>query len=79
VLRHEPAGPEEPDLTLFGLLSDVLRERDAHGTTMPMLPMQLPRELGFLRLLHAADERLPADAMEFGTDAIQAVLERYGH
>jgi hypothetical protein len=44
-----------------------------------MLPMQLPRELGFLRLPHAADERLPADAMEFGTDAIQAVLERYGH
>jgi acetylornithine deacetylase/succinyl-diaminopimelate desuccinylase-like protein len=99
VLRHEPAAPAEPDLTLFGLLSDVLRERDPRGTTVPMLlpgvtdarifaklgiqtygflPMQLPRELRFLELLHAADERLPADAVEFGTDAIRAVLERYG-
>ncbi|HEX2103468.1 MAG TPA: M20/M25/M40 family metallo-hydrolase [Solirubrobacteraceae bacterium] len=99
VLRHEPAGPEEPDLMLFGLLSDVLRERDAHGTTVPMLlpgitdarifaklgiqtygflPMQLPRELRFLQLIHAADERLPSGAVEFGTNAIHAVLERYG-
>jgi acetylornithine deacetylase/succinyl-diaminopimelate desuccinylase-like protein len=98
VLRHE-AGPGEPDLTLFGLLSDVLRERDPYGTPVPMLlpgitdarifaklgiqtygflPMQLPRELRFLQLLHAADERLPADTVEFGTDAIRAVLERYG-
>jgi acetylornithine deacetylase/succinyl-diaminopimelate desuccinylase-like protein len=98
VLRHE-AGPGEPDLTLFGLLSDVLRERDPSGTPVPMLlpgitdarifaklgiqtygflPMQLPRELRFLQLLHAADERLPADTVEFGTDAIRAVLERYG-
>jgi acetylornithine deacetylase/succinyl-diaminopimelate desuccinylase-like protein len=99
VLRHEPAAPAEPDLTLFGLLSDVLRERDPRGTTVPMLlpgvtdarifaklgiqtygflPMQLPPELRFLELIHAADERLPADAMEFGTDTIHAVLERYG-
>jgi acetylornithine deacetylase/succinyl-diaminopimelate desuccinylase-like protein len=99
VLRHEPAAPAEPDLTLFGLLSDVLRERDPRGTTVPMLlpgvtdarifaklgiqtygflPMQLPPELRFLQLIHAADERLPADAMEFGTDTIHAVLERYG-
>ena len=98
VLRHEP-GPGQPDMTLFDLLSDVLRERDVRGTAVPMLlpgitdarifarlgiqtygflPMQLPRELRFLELLHAADERLPADAVEFGTDAIRAVLERYG-
>jgi acetylornithine deacetylase/succinyl-diaminopimelate desuccinylase-like protein len=98
VLRHEPA-PSQPDLTLFGMLSTVLRERDAHATAVPMLlpgvtdarifaklgiqtygflPMQLPRELHFMQLLHAADERLPTDAVEFGTDAIRAVLERYG-
>ena len=46
--------------------------------TYGFLPMRLPRELRFLELLHAADERLPADAVEFGTDAIRAVLERYG-
>jgi acetylornithine deacetylase/succinyl-diaminopimelate desuccinylase-like protein len=98
VVRYE-AGPGEPDLTLFGLLSDVLRERDPHGTPVPMLlpgitdarifaklgiqtygflPMQLPPDLRFLQLLHAADERLPAEAVEFGTDALRAVVERYG-
>jgi acetylornithine deacetylase/succinyl-diaminopimelate desuccinylase-like protein len=98
VLRHEPA-PGQPDLALFGLLADVLAERDPTATAVPMLlpgitdarifaklgiqtygflPMQLPPELRFLQLLHAADERLPADAVQFGTEAIRAVLERYG-
>jgi acetylornithine deacetylase/succinyl-diaminopimelate desuccinylase-like protein len=98
VLRHESC-PDEPDLALFGLLSEVLRERDPSATAVPMLlpgitdarifarlgiqtygflPMQLPSELRFLGLLHAADERLPADAVEFGTDAICTVIERYG-
>jgi acetylornithine deacetylase/succinyl-diaminopimelate desuccinylase-like protein len=42
------------------------------------LPMQLPKELRFTQLLHAADERVPVEAVEFGTDAVRAVLERYG-
>jgi acetylornithine deacetylase/succinyl-diaminopimelate desuccinylase-like protein len=42
------------------------------------LPMQLPKELRFTELLHAADERVPVDAVEFGAEAIRAVLERYG-
>jgi acetylornithine deacetylase/succinyl-diaminopimelate desuccinylase-like protein len=46
--------------------------------TYGFLPMQLPPQLRFLQLLHAADERLPADAVQFGTEAIRAVLERYG-
>jgi len=46
--------------------------------TYGFLPMRLPKDLGFTELLHAADERVPVDALEFGTAAIQAVLERYG-
>ena len=42
------------------------------------LPMQLPKDLPFMQLIHAADERIPVDALEFGTRAIHAVLERYG-
>jgi hypothetical protein len=29
-------------------------------------------------LIHAADERLPVDAVGFGTDAVFTVLQRYG-
>jgi acetylornithine deacetylase/succinyl-diaminopimelate desuccinylase-like protein len=45
--------------------------------TYGFLPMQLPPELPFMQLIHAADERLPADAVEFGTAAIGRVLERF--
>ena len=49
-----------------------------HGVqTDGFLPMQLPPQLRLLQFLHAADERLPADAVQFGTEAIRAVLERY--
>jgi acetylornithine deacetylase/succinyl-diaminopimelate desuccinylase-like protein len=40
-------------------------------------PMQLPREMRFTELIHAADERVPVDAVDFGTDAVYRVLERY--
>ena len=37
-------------------------------------PMQLPADLRFTELIHAADERIPADAVAFGADAIFRVL-----
>ena len=99
VLRHDP-GPPEPDLGLYDLLAEVLREADPSGTPVPLLlaaitdarhfarlgiqtygflPMQLPREMRFMDLIHAADERIPVDALRFGADAVFSVLERYGH
>ena len=44
--------------------------------TYGFLPMRLPAELPFLTLIHAADERVPAEALEFGTDGIFRVLQR---
>ena len=46
--------------------------------TYGFLPMQLPREMRFMELIHAADERIPVDALEFGTNAIRRLLERFG-
>jgi acetylornithine deacetylase/succinyl-diaminopimelate desuccinylase-like protein len=40
--------------------------------------MQLPEELRFMELVHAEDERIPVDAVEFGTRAIRRLLERFG-
>ncbi len=45
--------------------------------TYGFLPMQLPEEMAFMQLIHAADERLPVDSVEFGTSAIGRVLERF--
>ncbi len=40
-------------------------------------PMQLPEELRFTELIHAADERIPVDAVAFGADALFRVAQRY--
>ena len=45
--------------------------------TYGFLPMQLPEDMAFMELIHAENERLPAEAMEFGTQAIARVLERF--
>jgi acetylornithine deacetylase/succinyl-diaminopimelate desuccinylase-like protein len=45
--------------------------------TYGFLPMQLPPELSFMSLIHSEDERLPAASLEFGTQAIARVLERF--
>jgi acetylornithine deacetylase/succinyl-diaminopimelate desuccinylase-like protein len=45
--------------------------------TYGFLPMQLPAEMRFMELIHAEDERLPVAAVEFGTSAIERVLDRF--
>ena len=42
------------------------------------LPMKLPPGTNFGATVHAADERVPVEALEFGLQAISSVLERYG-
>jgi acetylornithine deacetylase/succinyl-diaminopimelate desuccinylase-like protein len=46
--------------------------------TYGFLPMQLPEDMRFMDLIHAQDERIPVDAMEFGTRAMRRLLERFG-
>lgn len=45
--------------------------------TYGFTPMDLPEGFEFQKLVHAADERIPADAVEFGTRAMLSVLERF--
>jgi acetylornithine deacetylase/succinyl-diaminopimelate desuccinylase-like protein len=42
------------------------------------LPMNLPEGFRFLKTIHAADERIPVDAVAFGANAIFELLKRYG-
>ena len=40
-------------------------------------PMQLPAGWNFVDFIHASDERIPTPAMDFGSDAIYRVLQRF--
>jgi len=39
--------------------------------------MKLPEDFNFMQAIHAADERIPVEALAFGTDAIYKVLQRF--
>ncbi|MCU0521400.1 MAG: M20/M25/M40 family metallo-hydrolase [Anaerolineae bacterium] len=44
--------------------------------TYGFTPMQLPPDFRFTEVIHAADERIPVDAVAFGADAIYRLLQR---
>jgi len=46
--------------------------------TYGFTPMRLPADFNFWSGVHGADERIPADAVEFGTRAIGEALRRHG-
>ena len=47
--------------------------------TYGFLPMTLPEDFNFTQTIHAGDERVPVEAIDFGTNAIYEVLRRFGH
>ncbi len=46
--------------------------------TYGFLPMVLPADFNFIQTIHAANERIPVEALNFGTEAIYKVLQRFG-
>jgi acetylornithine deacetylase/succinyl-diaminopimelate desuccinylase-like protein len=45
--------------------------------TYGYLPMILPEDFNFAATIHAANERIPTDALDYGTNAIAQVLTRF--
>ena len=45
--------------------------------TYGFLPMLLPEPLNFTSLLHSSNERIPLEAVKFGTDNIYRLLQRF--
>lgn len=46
--------------------------------TYGFTPLNLPPDVHFEHLFHAADERVPVKALEFGSNAIYELLKRFG-
>ncbi len=45
--------------------------------TYGFLPMQLPEDFDFINFIHAANERIPVAALDFGVNAIYQVLQQF--
>jgi acetylornithine deacetylase/succinyl-diaminopimelate desuccinylase-like protein len=46
--------------------------------TYGFTPMNLPPDFKFANLAHAANERVPVETLDFGTDAILTAMQRFG-
>ena len=72
----DPEGTPVP-LLLFAVTDARLFARlgiQTYGFT----PMKLPPDFAFWDAIHAADERIPIEALDFGADAIYRLLQRFG-
>ncbi len=76
VLRELDPGAKPMPLLLAGV-TDARFFARLGIQTYGFLPMQLPADLRFIELIHAADERVPAATLEFGAGAISRVISRY--
>jgi acetylornithine deacetylase/succinyl-diaminopimelate desuccinylase-like protein len=45
--------------------------------TYGFLPMRLPADFAFTKLIHAADERIPVDALDFGAECVWRAVQRF--
>jgi acetylornithine deacetylase/succinyl-diaminopimelate desuccinylase-like protein len=76
VLRElDPGGVAVP-LLQIGVTDGRFFSR-AGVQTYGFLPMRLPEDFKFDKLIHAADERIPADALEFGAEAVWRAVQRF--
>lgn len=46
--------------------------------TYGFTPMKMPPDFDFWKLAHAADERIPVEALDFGVEALTKLLQRFG-
>lgn len=75
LIEHDPSGKPLP--LLLGGVTDGRFFAQLGIQTYGFLPMQLPPDLNFAGTIHAADERIPADALPFGTEMIFRALQRF--
>ena len=77
ILREaDPDGIPVP--LLFPAITDARFFSRLGIQTYGFLPMRLPAGFNFSQTIHAADERIPAEALSFGADAIYKALQRFG-
>ena len=73
--EFDPGGIPIP--LLIGGTSDARFFSKLGIQTYGFLPMPLPQNFNFSQTIHAADERIPIEALDFGTNAIYEVLKRF--
>ncbi len=77
ILRESDPGAKAVPLMLAAV-TDARFFAQLGIQTYGFLPMQLAEDFNFAASIHAADERIPVEALAFGTDAVFKALGRSG-
>ena len=76
VLReHDPTGAPVP--LLMPASTDGRFFARLGIQTYGFTPMTLPASMKFTTLVHGVDERIPVEAVEFGTSCVTSLLQRF--
>jgi acetylornithine deacetylase/succinyl-diaminopimelate desuccinylase-like protein len=73
--EHDPGAPVLPYLMSGGTDNKALSELGIRG--YGFAPLQLPGDLDFPAMFHGVDERVPLDALDFGTRVLTDLLLSY--
>lgn len=73
--RHDPAAPVLPYMLSGGTDNKSLSALGIAG--YGFAPLRLTPELDFAAMFHGVDERVPLDALDFGTDVLEDLLLTY--
>lgn len=73
--RHDPGAPVLPYLLSGGTDNKALSRLGITG--YGFAPLRLPADLDFPAMFHGVDERVPLDALEFGTGVLTDLLLEY--
>ena len=77
ILKESDPGAT-PTPMLFPAVTDARLFARLGIQTYGFTPLKLPPDINFEQLFHAADERVPVKALEFGTEALFKLLQRFG-
>jgi len=64
---------------LFPAVTDARLFSKLGIQTYGFTPMKLPPDVECDKLFHAANERIPVEALDFGAQAIYKLLQRFGN
>ncbi|MDE2682801.1 MAG: M20/M25/M40 family metallo-hydrolase [Chloroflexota bacterium] len=75
ISEQDPEGVSVPMLMPAG--TDGRHFAQLGIQTYGWMPMNLPANFDFLKTIHAANERVPVSALEFGAEALYRLLQRF--
>ncbi|MFS0884384.1 M20/M25/M40 family metallo-hydrolase [Aeromicrobium sp. 179-A 4D2 NHS] len=73
LLKHDPEAHVAPFLMSAG--TDAKAWHKLGMTSYGFVPLRLPSDLDFTALFHGVDERVPIDALQFGTRVVDEFLD----